>query len=386
VRVVLAPDSFKGSLSAAEVCASLALGVRRAVPAADVVAVPMADGGEGTLDCLTAAWGGTRVAVTVPGPQGEPVAAHYGRSADGRTAVVELAVASGLGTGTAPRDPLRAGTRGSGELVAHAVRHGAEEVLLCLGGTATTDGGTGLLRALGFRFLDAAGRELPEGGGALSRLHAVDDAAVPPAVRAARVRLACDVTSPLTGPAGAAHVFGPQKGADPAQVEQLDAGLRRLAAVLRERYGVDVEGLPGAGAAGGTAGGVVAALGGSVERGAELVADAAGLPAALAGADLVLTGEGRLDAQSAAGKVVAVVAQRARRAGVDAVALCGAVVPPLDALHRSGLTAAFSAAPGPASLDELVAATPVLLASLAEQVVRLGARHRAAPTPLEVHP
>lgn len=384
MRVVLAPDSFKGSLSAVQVCASLAVGVRSADPAADVLAVPMADGGEGTLDCLTAAWGGSRVGLDVAGPTGGPVAAHYGRSPDGRTAVVELAVASGLGTGRGPLEPMRASTRGSGELVAHAVRHGAQEVVLCLGGSATTDGGTGLLRALGFRFLNSAGRDLPDGGGALADLDSVDDSAVPDGVRSVRVRLACDVTSPLTGPAGAAHVFGPQKGADPAQVAQLDAGLRRLGAVLRARYGVDVDDLPGAGAAGGTAGGVVAALGGTIERGAHLVADAAGLSAALAGADLVLTGEGRLDEQSAAGKVVSVVAQRARHAGVPAVALCGSVVAPLDALHRCGLTAAFSIATGPSSFDELVAATPTLLAVLSEQVIRLGAHNRSAPAPMEV--
>ncbi len=369
MRVVLAPDSFKGSLTAEQACAAMAVGVRAADPGAVVRAVPVADGGEGTLACLLAAWGGEQVARTVAGPLGEPVRGSYGRSADGARAVVELAVASGLRDG--PRAPLRASTRGTGELVADALDRGAREVVLCLGGSATTDGGTGLLRALGVRLLDAAGRDLPEGGGSLADLDRLDTAGLHPAALSTRWRLACDVTSPLVGPHGAAAVFGPQKGATPDDVVRLDAGLRRLAAVLAATSGVDVADLPGAGAAGGTAGGLVAALGATVEPGAVLVADAVGLDAALQGADLVLTGEGRLDAQTAAGKAVSVVAARARAAGVPAVALCGEVAPPLGALHALGLTAALSLADGARSREHLVAHAAELLAALAEQVVRL---------------
>lgn len=375
MRVVLAPDSFKGSLSAPAVCAALQAGVLAADPAADVQAVPMADGGEGTLACLLAAWGGERVGLDVPGPLGAPVPGHYGRSADGARAVVELAVASGLALVAERPDPLRATTRGTGALAADALARGAREVVLCLGGSATTDGGTGLLRALGLRLLDAGGRDLPEGGGALVDLDRLDDSGLLPAARAARWRLACDVTAPLVGPHGAAAVFGPQKGATPDDVARLDAGLRRLAEVLHRAYGVDVADLPGAGAAGGAAGGLVAALGGAVEAGAPLVADAVGLDAALQGADLVLTGEGSLDAQTAQGKAVSVVAARARAAGVPAVALCGQVTPPWDALHDLGLTCAFSVADGPRPLAHLVEHAPSLLAALAEQVVRLHAWH-----------
>ncbi|MGY2002561.1 glycerate kinase [Blastococcus sp. SYSU DS1024] len=379
--VVLAPDSFKGASSAPDVCRALARGVRAAAPQATVREVPMADGGEGTLDCLLAAWGGARVELTATGPLGAPVAAHYGLSSDATTAVVEVAVASGLALAGASPDAGRASSRGTGELAADALRRGAREIVVCLGGSAMTDGGTGLLRALGMRFLDAEGRELAEGGADLVRLASIDEGSLLPGARAARWRLACDVTLPMVGPTGAAHVFGPQKGAGTAQVEHLDAGLRRLAEVLHRTYGIDVAALPGAGAAGGTAGGLVAALGGRIERGAELVADVAGLSGALEAADLVLTGEGRLDEQTAHGKVVAVVATRARNAGVPAVALCGQVVPPLDAVHAVGLSAAFSIADGPRELDAMVDGASALLSARAEQVVRLFACAAQAPSP-----
>ncbi|WP_131763535.1 glycerate kinase, partial [Actinomadura fibrosa] len=255
MRVVVAPDSFKGSLSAADVCAAAEAGVRRAVPAAEVVAVPMADGGEGTLDCFLAARGGEEVEVAAADPLGRPVKARYALSGDGRSAVVELAAASGLPlVEDVPADPLGASTAGTGELIADAVRRGARDVLVCIGGSASTDGGAGLLGALGVRFLDAAGNDLPPGGAALARLARIDDSGLPAEVRATRFRVACDVTNPLVGPSGAAAVFGPQKGASPDQVRELDAALTVFADVLAARGGVRVHDLPGAGAAGGTCG------------------------------------------------------------------------------------------------------------------------------------
>lgn len=375
MRIVVAPDSFKGSLSAAEVCAAVAAGARRAVPDAEVAAVPMADGGEGTLDCFLAARGGDAVEIAATDPLGRPVKARYALSGDGRSAVVELAAASGLPlVEDVPPDPLNAATHGTGELIADAVRRGAREVLVCIGGSASTDGGAGLLRALGVRFLDAAGAELPPGGAALARLAAIDDSALPDAVRATRFRVACDVTNPLVGPAGAAAVFGPQKGASPPQVAELDAALTVFADVLAARGGPRVHDLPGAGAAGGTCGGLVGVLGAEPAAGAELVAAAVGLPAALAGADLVVTGEGRVDGQSAGGKVVSAVAALARDRGVPCLALAGGVAGPLDELHALGLTAAFSLADGPRTLAELKADAAPLLAAAAEQAVRLFAR------------
>ncbi|TDC03044.1 glycerate kinase [Actinomadura bangladeshensis] len=375
MRVVVAPDSFKGSLSAAEVCAAVEAGVRRAVPGAEVAAVPMADGGEGTLDCFLRARGGDAVEVAAADPLGRPVTARYALSGDGGSAVVELAAASGLPlVEDVPPDPMNAATTGTGELIADAVRRGARDVLVCIGGSAGTDGGTGLLRALGVRFLDAAGAELPAGGGALARLASIDDSAVPDAVRAARFRVACDVTNPLVGPDGAAAVFGPQKGASPGQVAELDAALTVFADVLAARGGVRVHDLPGAGAAGGTCGGLVGLLGAEPSAGALLVAEAVGLPSALAGADLVVTGEGRVDGQSAGGKVVSAVAALARDRGVPCLALAGGVSGPLDELHALGLTAAFSLADGPRTLDELKADAVPLLTEVAEQAVRLFTR------------
>lgn len=372
MRVVVAPDSFKGSLSAAAVCAAVEAGVRRAAPDAEVVAVPMADGGEGTLDCFLGARGGEEVEVAATDPLGRPVKARYALSGDGRSAVVELAAASGLPlVEDVPPDPLGAGTAGTGELIADAVRRGAREVLVCVGGSAGTDGGAGLLRALGARFLDAGGRELPPGGAALARLAGIDLSGVPADMRSTRFRVACDVTNPLTGPSGAAAVFGPQKGATPEQVHELDAALTRFADVLAARSGVRVHDLPGAGAAGGTCGGLVGVLGAEPAAGAALVAEAVGLPDALTGADLVITGEGRVDGQSAGGKVVSAVAALARERGVRAVALAGGVAAPFDELHALGLTAAFSLADGPRTLDELKAGAAPLLTGLAEQVVRL---------------
>src|SRR5690606_10545855 len=345
MRVVVAPDSFKGSLPAARACEAIAAGVRRAAPGAEVAAVPMADGGEGTLDCFLAARGGEVVEIAATDPLGRPVKARYALSGDGRSAVVELAAASGLTlVEDVPRDPVNAATTGTGELVADAVRRGAREVLVAVGGSATTDGGSGLLRALGVRFLDARGEDLPPGGAALARLARIDDAGVPPEVRAARFRVACDVTSPLVGPEGAAAVFGPQKGASPGQVRELDAALTVFADVLARDRGVRVHDLPGAGAAGGTCGGLVGVLGAEPSHGAPLMAEITGLPAALDGADLVITGEGRVDGQSAAGKVVSAVAALARERGVPAVALAGGVEGPLDELHALGLTAAFGIA------------------------------------------
>ncbi|MFI5939335.1 glycerate kinase [Streptomyces uncialis] len=372
VRVVIAPDSFKGSLTAAEVCAAIENGVLRALPHAEVARVPMADGGEGTLDCVGAATGGREITLTVGGPMGRPVDARYLLSADGTSAVVELAAASGLPlVEPGEVDALRADTTGTGELIADAVRRGAREVLVCIGGSASTDGGTGLMRALGARFLDADGAELPPGGGALTELARIDLDGLGDEVRGTRFRIACDVTNPLVGPEGAAAVFGPQKGATADQVRRLDEGLTRFADVLDRQFGVRVHDLPGAGAAGGTCGGMLAVLDAEAVSGCELVADTVGLARQLDGAELVFTGEGRVDRQSAGGKVVSLVARLAAERGIPVVALAGQLVPPLDDLHALGLTAAFSIADGPRPLADMTVSAAELLSGAAEQIVRL---------------
>jgi len=377
---VVAVDSFKGSLTTTDAGAAVRAGVLAARPDADVVVLPVADGGEGTTDCLAAAWGTPLRRSATTDALGRPTTATWALSADGARAVVEVAAASGLpGVADAPPDPRGASTLGTGRLLVEALETGATEVLLCLGGSATTDGGAGLLAALGGRLLDADGRDLPPGGGALAALDRVDLVGLHPRARDVRWRLACDVTNPLLGPRGAAAVYGPQKGAGPDDVAALDAGLARLAAALRGATGVDVADLPGAGAAGGAPAPLVAVLGATLEPGAPLVLGEVGLPAALArGADLVLTGEGSCDEQSVQGKVVDGVAAAVRAApaaaGAPVVVLAGRVAVAPAVLAAAGVTAAFGLAPGPASLDELRADAAPLLADLAERVVRLVGR------------
>ncbi|SCL34746.1 glycerate kinase [Micromonospora nigra] len=345
MRVVIAPDSFKGSLSAERVAEALAVGWGRERPTDDVRTVPLADGGEGTCAVLAAAHpDALSCPVTVTGPDGRPVRAAWLLLPDG-TAVVELAAASGLPLMARP-DALAATTRGTGELIAAALAHpDTRRLLVALGGSASTDGGAGALQALGVRLRDADGRDLPPGGGHLRRLAEVDLAGLPPLPPDGAACLV-DVTAPLLGPSGAASQFGPQKGATPDQVGQLDTGLRRLAEVL----GASPD-RPGAGAAGGTGYGLAAAWGATLVPGAPTVADAAGLPAALSAADLVVTGEGRFDAQSGQGKIVGYVLRAAADHGVDAHLVAGQVaarlpVPVVESVDLSVLAGSTEAAIG----------------------------------------
>ena len=329
MRVVVAPDSFKGTLTAAEAAAALADGWRDARPDDEVVRLPMADGGEGTLDALEAASPGTRrLPVRVPGPDGAPVDTAVLLLADG-TALVELAATSGLTLLPAPA-PRTAHTRGLGVAIRAALEAGATGLLLAIGGSASTDGGTGALQQLGARFLDATGRPVGSGGGGLSGLATVDLSPLPP-LPPGGVRVLTDVRAPLLGPAGAAAVYGPQKGAGPADVAALEAGLARLAALLP----IDPA-TTGAGAAGGTGFGLLA-WGAQLVPGAAAVAEAVGLPVALAGADLAVTGEGRFDAQSADGKVVSHVVALAAAAHVPVALAAGAI-----AASTSGFASAVS--------------------------------------------
>lgn len=326
VRVLIAPDKFRGTLTAAQAATAIAAGWRRARPDDRLEEVPLSDGGEGTMDALVAALGGDRREARVRGPLGDPVDARFGMvSAEGRTlAIVEMALASGVSI-VAPdrRDPLRASTRGTGELMLAAARAGASEILVCLGGSATTDGGAGMAQALGVRLLDAADVEVGAGGAGLLDLARIDASGLDPAVRRVVFQAACDVDSPLTGPRGAAHVFGPQKGAGPADVLMLDRALAHLAAIVHRDLGIDVREIPGAGAAGGLGAGLVAFLGARLRPGVDLVMDAVGLWDRLETADLVLTGEGALDTSSLRGKVPGGVIAAARTAGVRALVLCG---------------------------------------------------------------
>ncbi|WP_337059417.1 glycerate kinase [Kineococcus sp. G2] len=342
LHVVVAPDKFKGSLTSAEVCARVAAGLRAGFGAARAAAdlrvseVPVADGGEGTVDAAVAA-GWRAVTTTVAGPTGEPVAATWARREDGAAALVELAQASGLDRlPGGVRAPLAATSRGTGDLVRAALDDGAREVVLAVGGSACTDGGAGLLAALGARLLDADGRELPDGGGALNRLERVDLEGLDPRVRQVRWTLAADVDNPLLGPRGAAAVFGPQKGADPAQVAALDAGLTRLADALAAAGAPDAREAPGAGAAGGTGLVALGLLGARRRPGVEVVLELVGWPQRAAGADLVVTGEGSFDEQSLGGKTPVGVARAAAQLGAPVVVVSGRRALPEERWRAAG--------------------------------------------------
>jgi glycerate kinase len=368
MKIVVAPDKFKGSLPAAQVAAAIAAGLRSGLaragrPAAELVTIPVADGGEGTVDAAVAA-GFERVPVTAAGPAGDPVRSGYARR--GEVAVVELAGVCGLarrpGGPCSPRAaPLTASSFGAGEVLRAALDSGARRIVLGVGGSASTDGGAGLLQALGARVLDAGGElAAPMGGGALCDVAALDlsglHPALHPAGRTAELILAADVDNPLTGPDGAAEVYGPQKGASPAEVTVLASGLRRWAAVVAAATGTDWLQVPGAGAAGGVGFAALAVLGATRRPGIELVLDLAGFETALDGADLVITGEGSLDAQSLAGKTPVGVARAAGRRGIEVVAVAG----------RSTLTAAELAAAGIAAVYPLSDLEPDLERSRAE--------------------
>jgi len=340
MRIVLAPDKFKGSLPAAQVAAAIAAGLRAELPAAELVTIPVADGGDGTVDAAVAA-GFDRVPVTVDGPTGEPVRASYARR--GEVAVVELATACGLmRLPGGRRAPLTASSFGAGQALAAALAAGARRIIFGVGGSASTDGGTGLLQALGARVLDTQGEPLARGGGALRDVAELDLAGLHPALRPGTVVLATDVANPLTGPDGAAEVYAPQKGATPAQVSELASGLRRWAAVVAEATGSDWSQAPGAGAAGGVGFAALAVLDAEPRPGIGVVLDLVGFDAVLDGTALVITGEGSLDIQTLAGKAPMGVAQAAARRGIPVVAVAGRSTLTVGELARAGITTAYT--------------------------------------------
>jgi len=340
VKVVVAPNAFKGSLTATQAAHAMALGVRDVFPQADVVQVPVADGGDGTVEALVSALHGDHRTAGVEGPLGDPVQATYGLTDHGRMGVVELASASGLTLiPTKRRDPRRASTYGFGQLLETVRSAGASKVIAGLGGSATNDGGAGMAQALGYRLLDAAGHDIPRGGAALARLESIDAAGFDRGWKAISVEVACDVTNPLTGPMGASAVYGPQKGAGEAAVRELDAALSRLAAVIERDLGKKVADVPGAGAAGGAGAGLLAFLDARLVPGAPLVVSASGFDQKLEGADLVITGEGRVDSQTAYGKAPGEVAKRGKAARIPVLLIAGSKAPGWEALSDLGVTA-----------------------------------------------
>jgi glycerate kinase len=372
MRIVVAPDSFKGSLGALGVAGAMERGIRAVFPDAEVVKVPVADGGEGTVEALVEATRGSLRARHVRGPLGDVVEARWGVLGDGRTGVVEMAAASGLTLVPRDRrDPRVTTTFGTGELVRAALEDGLSRLIVGIGGSATNDGGTGMARALGIRFLDGGGRDLPEGGAALARLARIDLSGRDLRLDGAELLVACDVDNPLTGPLGASAVYGPQKGATPEMVRELDAALEHYAGVARAATGRDVASRPGAGAAGGLGAGLLYFTPARLRPGVEIVLEATGFDALVRGADLVLTGEGRTDAQTAMGKAPVGVAAAARRHGVPVVCLSGGLGPGADDVLALGVDAVASAVPGPMALEEAMARGPELVEEAAVRACRL---------------
>lgn len=381
MRVVVAPDKFKGSLSALAAARAMARGITKAYPAATIDPVPMADGGEGTVDALVEATGGSFLEAVVTGPLGLPVTARFGRLGDGSTAVVEMASASGLVLiPRESRDPLRTSTRGTGELILAAIAAGARRIIVGIGGSATNDGGAGLAQAIGYRLLDLENRDIEPGGGALGRLDRIDSSARQRSLDDVEIAVACDVDNPLCGPHGASAVYGPQKGADADMISVLDRNLDHFARIIDRDLHRSIRDLPGAGAAGGLGGGLVAFAGGRLEPGITLVIQAVGLEARLKEADLCLTGEGAIDASSAFGKTAVGVARLARSLGCPTIALAGSIGAGAEAVLDQGIDAYFSLCPAPISLDDAIAQGEPLLERAAEQAMRafLAGRRRSS--------
>ena len=382
MKIVIASDSFKESLSAWEVANHVEAGFREIFPDWTYVKVPVADGGEGTVDTLVAATGGRIITRTVTDPIGDPVEAVFGLTGDGMTAVIEMAAASGLmRVPLDRRDPMRTTTFGVGELIRHALDLGARHFVIGIGGSATNDGGAGMAQALGVKLLDADGSAIGLGGGALAALARIDMSGVDPRLAECEIEVACDVDNPLIGPLGASAIFGPQKGATPAMVARLDANLRHFAARIEADLGKLVADLPGGGAAGGLGAATVAFLNARLRPGVEIVTNAVGLDAIIKHADLVITGEGQIDGQSVRGKTPIGVAGIALRYGKPVIAIGGALGIGAELTHERGIDAVFSAVNRCCTLEEALLRAAENVRVTARNVaatLKIGARIAAA--------
>ncbi len=378
MKIVIAPDSFKESLSAPEVAMAIERGIKRALPQATVVRVPMADGGEGTVEAVLGATTSERRINTVLDALGRPIQATWARLPED-TAVIEMACAAGLEhIKPDERDPMHATSYGVGELIRYALDSGAQHIVLGLGGSATNDAGAGMLEALGLRLLDQHDKPLVRGGLALAQLAKLDASALDPRLANIRVTIASDVNNPLCGTKGASAIFGPQKGATPVQVQTLDAALNHFADVCAQALGRDMRDAPGSGAAGGLGFAAHAWLRTTFKPGAEVVAAVGGLASAVEGADLVITGEGRMDAQTLLGKTPMGVAQIAKRAGVPVIAIAGSLGNGYQALYEAGIDAAFSLASGPCTLADACQQASTLLEDRAQDIMRVWLAGRSA--------
>ncbi|MEK4310514.1 glycerate kinase [Bacillus sp. FSL P2-0092] len=353
MKIVIAPDSFKESLSAYEVSCAIERGFHAILPDAEYIKLPMADGGEGTVQSLVDATGGYMINQVVTGPLGDPVDAFFGMLGDGETAVIEMAAASGLHlVPQEKRNPLLTTSKGTGELMLAALDQGAKHVIIGLGGSATNDGGVGMMQGLGAAFLDQAGQELSPGGGALHQLASIDLSGLDPRLQSVRLEAACDVDNPLTGKRGASVVFGPQKGADEEMVQVLDKNLAHFAHIAEKQFTVSFEDAAGAGAAGGLGASLLGFLHADLQRGIDIVLKAVQFDDVIKEADLVITGEGRIDQQTIYGKTPIGVAKAAKQYHLPVIGIAGSLSKDSAVVHEHGIDALFSIVPGVTSLSE----------------------------------
>jgi glycerate kinase len=372
VKIVIAPQGFKGNLNSRQVGLAIENGIKRVLPGAETIVKPMADGGEGTAQTLVEATGGRLITTEATGPLSKPVSAQWGLLGDKATAVIETAAASGLTlVPTEQLNPLSTTTYGTGELILAALDHGCRELIIGIGGSATNDGGAGMAQALGVQLLDSRGMAVPFGGAALAELEHVDVSRLDPRLANCKVLLACDVTNPLCGIEGASAVYGPQKGATPEMVSHLNAALSHYADVIYRDLGVDFRNDSGAGAAGGLGMGLMVFLKAEVMSGIDMVIRSTGLTKELEDADLVFTAEGRIDSQTVRGKTPVGIARKAKEFGLPVIALAGEVADGYQAVYQQGIDAVFSITPGPISLDQSLAQAEKLVANVAENTMRL---------------
>jgi len=372
VKIVIAPQAFKGSLSALNVANAVQKGVRRIFPDAQILTCPVADGGDGTLETLVESSGGKIMETNVADPTGKPIVAQWGAMGDGNTAVIEMARTSGLALLTLEeRDPLNATTYGLGEIIVSALNKGFRKFIVGIGGSATNDAGAGMAQALGIRLMDREGRNLVFGGAALQNLSVIDTSSIDQRVLESNFQIACDVNNPLTGPEGASAVYGPQKGATEENVRQLDSALGVFAEVTKRDLGKDISNLEGAGAAGGLGAGMIAFVEGHLRAGVDIVLDTVNLAEKLESADLVITGEGSIDFQTVYNKAPIGVARMAKARGIPTIGISGMLGKNYQIVHNHGIDAALSIANGPISLEESLQNAPSLISEAVEESLRL---------------
>jgi glycerate kinase len=373
MKIVIAPDSFKGNLTAKQVADAIEIGINRVIPDAEIVKIPMADGGEGTVQALVDATDGEIIIAEVSDPLGNRIKAEFGILGDSqKTAVIEMASASGLPL--VPRDkrnPMLTTTYGTGELIRIALDKGCRKLIVGIGGSATVDGGAGMAQALGVRLLDKNGNEIPKGGGGLEHLDHIDTTSLDPRITETTTIVACDVDNPLVGPRGAPEVFGPQKGATPEMVKILDKFLDRYADIIKSDLGIDIKNIPGAGAAGGLGAGLMAFLGAQLRSGIDIVIDASELEKHIKDTDIVITGEGKIDRQTIYGKTPIGVARTAKKYGIPVIAFAGNIGSDSHVVYDNGIDALMSIISYPMTLDTAMERSKELLADSAERAIRL---------------